>query len=187
MTPSTVQVKAPPPDTVAENWLVWAGVIAAIAGDTVTWPMPMDTLARLLMPPGPEQATENVVPVAIGPVLCEPRVALASLHPPYAVQVVAFVELQVSTDEPPVETILGLAVIVAVGATFTVTLAVRVPPGYIHASVYRVLEVRAPVLWEPLEDLTPLQPPLAVQDVALDALQVELQRSRRLRRIVGSP
>ena len=103
--------------------------MAATAGDTVTWPMPMETLASLLMPPGPEQARENVVPVEIGPVACEPLVAFAPLQPPYAVQAVAFLELHASTDEPPAETIVGFAVIAAVGATFTVTLDVLVPPG----------------------------------------------------------
>jgi hypothetical protein len=80
--PSTAQDTAPPPDTVAVNCCVWAGVIAAIAGETVTCPMPMATLARLLMPPAPEQARENVVPAASGPVLAEPLVALAPLQPP---------------------------------------------------------------------------------------------------------
>jgi hypothetical protein len=81
-TPSTVQVTAPPPDTVAVYCCVCACVIAAIAGETVTCPMPMDTLARLLMPPAPEQARENVVPAVSGPVLAEPLAALAPLQAP---------------------------------------------------------------------------------------------------------
>lgn len=110
-------------------------MIAAIAGDTVTWPTLTDTLTRLLTPPGPEQARENVVPAESGPVPCEPAVDLAPLQPPCAVQLVAFVELQLSWDEPPADTICGLAASAASGATFTVTLAVaRVPPAPVQVS-----------------------------------------------------
>jgi len=41
---------------------------------------------------------------------------------------VAFEEFHVSSTEPPDPTIFELAVIVAVGAMFTVTLAMLVPP-----------------------------------------------------------
>jgi hypothetical protein len=89
----------------------------------------------LLTPPGPEQASENVVPVESGPVLCDPRADLTPLQPPDAVQVVAFVELQLRSDEPPAETIVGLAAIVASGVIFTVTLAVvLVPPAPLQVS-----------------------------------------------------
>jgi len=46
---------------------------------------------------------------------CEPLVALAPLHPPDAVQVVALVEDQVSKVLPPLVTEVGEAVIVTVG------------------------------------------------------------------------
>jgi hypothetical protein len=110
-------------------------VIAASAGDTVTLPTPTVTLARLLVPPGPEQLRENVVAVESGPVLSEPLLNFGPLQPPVAVQAVAFVELQLSSDEPPLETIVGLAVIDADGVTITVALALAlVPPAPMQVS-----------------------------------------------------
>jgi hypothetical protein len=58
------------------------------------------------------------------PVDTLPLVACAPLQPPEAVQLVAFVELQVSVVDAPVVIVLELTVSVAVGVTFTVALAV---------------------------------------------------------------
>jgi hypothetical protein len=91
-------------------------------------PTPTDTLARLLMPPVPEHTRENVVFAEMGPVFCEPLLDLAPLQPPDAVQAAAFVELQVSSEEPPSETNVGLAVITTDGATLTIALAVALVP-----------------------------------------------------------
>ena len=51
-----------------------------------------------------------------------------------------------------------------------------VPPGPVQLSVYTVLELMAPVVWEPLMATAPDHPPDAVQEVALveDQLKVEL-------------
>ena len=51
-----------------------------------------------------------------GPTCALPEVALVPLHPPEAVQLVAFVELQVSVGVPLVATEVGLADRVTVGA-----------------------------------------------------------------------
>jgi hypothetical protein len=60
---------------------------------------------------------------------------------------VAFVELQVSVEDPPLATVDGTAVNVAVGmiSTAAVTGAL-VPPGPVQVREYDVLVVRAPVL-----------------------------------------
>ena len=48
--------------------------------------------------------------------VCEPEVALVPDHPPEALQEEAFVELQVTVEELPQVTDVGLAVMVTVGA-----------------------------------------------------------------------
>ena len=60
---------------------------------------------------------------------------------------VAFVELHVSVEDPPLATVVGTAVSVAVGmiATEAVTGAL-VPPGPVQVREYDVFVVRAPVL-----------------------------------------
>ena len=57
------------------------------------------------------------------PVLLLPLIASGPAQPPEAVQLVALVELQVSIDELPLETTLGLADREAVGTGATVTVA----------------------------------------------------------------
>jgi hypothetical protein len=71
------------------------------------------------------------------PVLCEPDVPFVPVQPPDAVQLVAFVELQVNVDALPDATLLGAAVNVTVGAGTTVTLAVcdAEPPVPVQLSV----------------------------------------------------
>lgn len=67
----------------------------------------------------------------------DPLGAFVPLQPPEAVQVVAFVELQVSTDVLPLASAVGLAVSVTVGTGTTVTVAdcrPVVPPGPVHVS-----------------------------------------------------
>jgi hypothetical protein len=101
----------------------------------------------------------------------------APFQPPEAAQAVALVELQVSVDVPPGPTTVGLAVKLAVGAAWTVTVAVAaalVPPGPVQVSEYDVVAVRAPVLWLLLAGSAPLQPPEAAQAVALVELQVKV-------------
>jgi hypothetical protein len=134
-------------------------------------------VAAVLVPPGPEQVNEYVVAAVRAPVLAVPLAALVPLQPPLAVHEVALVELQVKVAAAPLATLVGLADSAAVGracaATVTVAVAaVLVPPGPEQVKEYVVLAVRAPVLWVPLVALVPLQPPLAVHEVAWVELQV---------------
>ena len=62
--------------------------------------------------------------------LCAPLVALAPPQLPEALQAVAFVELHVRVEVPPLGTTVGYAASVAVGMTLTVTEdGVLTPPG----------------------------------------------------------
>ena len=107
--------------------------------------------------------------------LCVPLVALLPLQPPEAVQEVALVELQVSVEAPPVATTDGFATNVAVGTTLTTTVETPlVPPVPLHVKEYELGIVIAPVLCVPLVALVPLQPPVAVHDVAFVELQVSV-------------
>ena len=77
-----------------------------------------------------------------------PLLANAPLQPPEAVHDVALVELHVSVEAPPLATVVGIAVNVAVGMTATATIAVAgalVPPGPVQVSEYDVLVVSAAV------------------------------------------
>jgi hypothetical protein len=99
-------------------------------------------------------------------------------------------ELHVSVEAPLVATVVGLAVNVAVGAvgagalTVTVALAaLLVPPDPVQVRRKSVVAVSAPVLWVPLVARVPVQPPVAVQEVALVELQTNIDESPLL--IVG--
>jgi hypothetical protein len=155
--------------------------MAAAAGDTVTVPVEMVTVAvaGALVPPAPEQVNAYVVLAVRAPVLAVPLAAFVPLQPTEAVHEVALVELQVNVAVPPLATLVGLADSAAVGTTLaaTVTVAVAsalVPPGPVHFNAYVVLAVRAPVLAVPLAAFVPLQPPEAVHEVALVELQVNV-------------
>ena len=76
-----------------------------------------------------------------------PLLANAPLQPPEAVHDVALFELHVSVEDPPLATVDGTAVNVAVGMieTEAVTGAL-VPPGPVQVREYDVLVVRVPVL-----------------------------------------
>jgi hypothetical protein len=80
-----------------------------------------------------------------------PLVGCPPLHPPDAVQVVAFVELQLSVEVPPVSTLVGFAVNVTVGAgtTVTVTAWLPVPPVPVQVNVKLVVAANAAVGVEP--------------------------------------
>ena len=72
------------------------------------------------------------------PVEAEPLTVLLPVHAPEAVQEVAFVELHVSVELPPLLTVMGLAVRLTVGAgglIATVTACDAVPPEPVQASV----------------------------------------------------
>jgi hypothetical protein len=123
-----VSVEAPPLATevgFAVNVTVGAGTTVTVAVTT------------LLVPPVPVHAKEYDAVDVSGPVLCVPLVALVPLQLPDAVQEVAFVELQVRVDAPPLATEAGFAVNVTVGAGTTVTVAVEtllVPPAPVQVS-----------------------------------------------------
>jgi hypothetical protein len=104
-----------------------------------------------------------------------------AIVPPVAVHDVALVELQVNVEVPPLAIALLLAVSVAVGTGLAVTdteivaaAAGLVPPAPVHVREYAVFAVNAPVLWLPLVANAPVQPPEAVQDVALAELQFSI-------------
>jgi hypothetical protein len=138
--------------------------------------------AGALVPPAPEQVSAKVVLAVKAPVLWVPPTATVPLQPappPEAVQDVALVELQVRVEASPFATVVGCALRVAVGSggavTVTVTLAaLLVPPAPVQVSEYEVLLDSAPVLCVPLTASAPLQPPAAVQPVALVELQVRV-------------
>jgi len=132
-------------------------------------------IVSLPVPPVPVQVRVKVEVAESAPVLAVPLVALDPDHAPLAVQLAALVALQVSVDDPPLATVSGLAVSVTTGAgaTVTVTLLAADPPVPLHASVYVVVEATV-TDWVPLVALPPLQPPEAVQLVALVELQVSV-------------
>jgi hypothetical protein len=83
------------------------------------------------------------------PVPKVPLVGSVPLQAPEAVQVVAFVELQVSVAAPPVRTDCGLAIRLTVGTGITATVTeagVLVPACPVQVRVYVVLIVRAAVV-----------------------------------------
>jgi hypothetical protein len=83
---------------------------------------------------------------------------------------VALVEDHVNVEVPPLETLVGLALIVTVGAgedIDTVTDCAAEPPTPEQVSTYLVAAVIAAVDADPLVGWLPLQPPDAVQAVAL--------------------
>ena len=129
-------------------------------------------VAGALVPPAPVQISEYMVAAFTAPVLCVPLAASEPVQPPDAAQDVALVELQVSVDEPPVATLEGEALTLAVGAAgkgLTVTDAAAaglVPPGPEQVNEKVELAVSAPVLCEPLAASVPLQLPAARHAVA---------------------
>jgi hypothetical protein len=111
------------------------------------------------------------------PVEAEPLVGSLPLQPPEAVQEVAFVEDQVKVELVPLTTVLGLAASVTAGfgwVTETVADCDALPPAPVQVSVNVVFAFNAPVDCEPLTARFPLQPPLAVHEVALVADHVSV-------------
>lgn len=129
-------------------------------------------------PPAPVQVSVKLVVAARAAVLCDPAVGSLPAQPPEAVQVVAFVDVQVKVEVPPLATVLGLAVIDTVGAgavTVIVADCAAEPPAPVHVSVNLVVAVRAAVACEPAVGSLPVQPPEAVQAVALVDDQVKAE------------
>jgi hypothetical protein len=84
---------------------------------------------------------------------------------------VALVEVQVRVDAPPLATLVGVAFNDTVGAagaeTVTVVDCAAEPPVPVQVRVNFVVAVKAGVACEPAVAIEPLQPPEAVQAVAL--------------------
>jgi hypothetical protein len=155
-------------------------VIDTVGTDAVT-----ATLAVAeVVPPLPVQLSTKVEEEVSGPVDPEPLTDLAPLHPSDAVQLVALVEDQVSVDEPPEATVPGLAEMETVGAPDCVTMTEAepcdVPPLPVQLSAKVVVVFSAPVEAVPLVAFDPLQPPEAVQLVALVEDQVSVEEAPEL-------
>jgi len=94
---------------------------------------------RWLVPPAPVQASVKFVVTASGPTGCDPDVVFEPLHPPDAVQLVAFADDHVSVEVPLTPTDAGFALRLTVGvltaATVTVAVVWVVPPLPVQLSV----------------------------------------------------
>ena len=103
------------------------------------------------------------------PVLALPLVGSFPDQPADAVQLLALLDDQLSIADPPLLTVVGLALRPTVGGaeTLTVTDWLALPPGPLQASVKVVVALNAPVLALPLVGSLPDQPPEAVQLLAL--------------------
>jgi hypothetical protein len=96
------------------------------------------------------------------------------------VQLVAFVELQVSVEAWPVLILAGFAARETVGTgglTVTREVLLRLPPVPVHVKVKSVVAASAPVDWLPVVAFAPVQPPVALQLVASAELQVSVDDS----------
>jgi hypothetical protein len=132
----------------------------------------------LVVPPAPVQLNVYTVVALRAPVDCDPLIACAPLHPPDAVQAVALVEVQLKVDVPPLLTLVGLALKDTVGAgdeTVTVADCDAEPPAPVQVRVNLVVAVSAGVVCVPAVTSEPLQPPEAVQAVALVDDQVSAE------------
>ena len=100
----------------------------------------------------------------------EPLSVLVPDHPPDAVQEVALADDQVSVAEPPLATVVGLAVRDTEGAAGAVTATftdwVASPPGPLQVNANEEFAVRGLVVAVPDVALVPLQLPDAVQEDA---------------------
>jgi hypothetical protein len=114
-----------------------------------------------------------------GPVDWLPEVAMAPNHAPEAEQEVAFVEDQVSVEDPPLATDVGFAASDTVGAGVTVTVAdaLAVPPDPVQARMNVLVVVSAPVDWPVLLEsaLLPDHALEARQEAALVDDQVSVE------------
>ena len=113
---------------------------------------------------------------------CVPLVALLPVQPPDPVHELALLEDQVSVDVPLLAMLVGFTLIDTVGAegaeeeTETVADWVAVPPAPVQVSVNFCVALSAAVFCVPLVASEPLQPPEAMQEVALleDQLSVDV-------------
>ncbi|HXF47571.1 MAG TPA: hypothetical protein VNK91_15780 [Burkholderiaceae bacterium] len=160
-------VDAPPLGTVvgsARKESVGAGGGGELTTLTVT-----DCVA---VPPGPAQVSENALVAPKGPVDAEPVVDRAPDQAPLAVQDAAFVEDHVSVAEPPLSTVVGVALSETVGAagdtgvTSIVTERDSLPPLPTQVNVKRPVADNGPIDSDPEVGRWPDHAPEAVHDVA---------------------
>lgn len=136
------------------------------------------TTDALPIPSGPVQVMPNWVVFVRAAEDSLPTVALAPDQPPEAVQEVAFVDDQVSVDNPPLVTEAGVAVRDTVGGgdeIVTAADALCVPPNPVHERLNVLLLVSAPEDSLPEIALEPDQLPDAVQAVAFVENQVRVE------------
>lgn len=163
--------------TFAAEATVWSGPAFAVgralpAAETLT------VVFTVRLPPAPVHIREYVVFAVNVPVDCVPDVAFAPVQPFEAVQLVAFVEDQVSIELEPEVTEVGFAVSVTVGIgavddTSTVTAPYPVCPFVaVQVREKRVAAESAPVLPVPAVAFEPVHPPEATQVAALVEDQV---------------
>ena len=142
--------------------------------------MTLDTVSvaetATLSPPGPLHVSEYVVVAPTVPVVRVPPAPSAPLQPPDAAHALALLELQPSVAEPPGATTEGWTESSADGTRLTVAVAAGlVPPAPEQVIVYVVAAFTAPVDREPLAASEPVQPPEAVQELALSELQFSVE------------
>jgi hypothetical protein len=112
---------AEPPEAIAEGFAV--STTCTAFGVTLT------VVLALAEPPEPEQVSVNLVVAFSAPVEPEPLAPLEPLQlPPDPVHEVASVELQVSVELPPPETVVGEALNDTVGAGVVVDPLLLPPP-----------------------------------------------------------
>ena len=138
----------------------------------------MTVTDRFALPPAPLQLNVKMLVLVNGTLDSLPEVPLLPDQPPEAVQEAALVEDQVSVEAAPLATAVGFAASDTVGiagTTVTDADALAVPPDPVQERVKVLEAVRAPVDWLPEVVLVPVQPPEAVQEVALVEDQVSVE------------
>lgn len=126
-----------------------------------------------MAPPAPVHVSVKFALAAIAAIGSVPVVGFEPVQDPDAVQLFAFAVTQESVVVPPGTTLTGLAVNEVIdGGALTVTVALEVAPPQFNVNV--ALAVSGGVASVPDVPFDPLQPPLAVHDVALADVQVNV-------------
>jgi hypothetical protein len=164
-----VRVEAPP--LAIDVGLAVSATVGA-GGMTVT------VAEALPVPPGPAQARVNVPVLVNAPLDWLPKIVLGPDQAPEATQEAALFDDQVSVEDPPLATEVGLAVRDTVGAgglTVTVAEPLPIPPAPVQARVNVLVLVSASLGWLPEIVLVLVHAPEAAQAVASveDQLRVE--------------
>jgi hypothetical protein len=128
------------------------------------------TVAEALpVPPGPVQARVKVPVPVNAPLDWLPKIVLGPDQAPEAEQEAELFDDQVSVEDPPLATEVGLAVRDTVGAgglTVTIAEPLPVPPAPVQARVNVLVLVSAPLGWLPEIVLAFVHAPEAAQEMA---------------------